>query len=416
MTLVQLALAALAGSGFVAAAPGLKIGTILPENAGPGRSTVTVRSPTNFNATMSLYKTMLKYGKKPSASLEAAVAEIQAAALAKRSTGEVSATPNDEYDDAYLSPVSIGTPAQSLNLDFDTGSSDFWVFSSLTPSSQVNGQSTYNPSSSSSSKLVSGATWSITYGDQSTSSGVVYTDTVTIGGVTFASQQVEAAKSVSSSFTSDSSIDGLVGLGFDNINTVRPTAAKTFFSNIKSSLDQPLFTVDLKHQATGTYDFGFIDTAKYTGSITYTSVSTTNGWWQFTSSGYQVGSNSFVSSSINGIADTGTTLLFLPTAVINAWYGKFTQGLAQDSQGLLYFHCTETAPSLTFGVGSARITIPSKILNLGVGDSTGTWCVGGLQNANLIGINIFGDVALKAAFVVFDGSSTPRLGWASKTV
>ncbi|KAH8901094.1 microbial aspartic proteinase [Thozetella sp. PMI_491] len=416
MTLIHLVLAALAGSVLIAAAPGATISTVLPQNTSPGWTTVDiVPNPYyKFNVNLSLYKTMLKYGLHPSASL-GADAKIRADAIAKRSNGSINANPNNSYDNVYISRVNIGTPAQTLNLIFDTGSSDLWVFSSLTPSSQVNGQAIYNPSSSRSSSLVSSATWSINYGDKSTSSGVVYTDIITIGGLTVPNQEVEVAKQVSSALTANSMVDGLLGLGFDNINTVRPTRAKTFFSNIKSSLDSPIFTIDLKHQATGTYDFGYINSSKYTGALTYTPVNTTNGWWQFTSSGYRISSGSFVSASIDGIADTGTSLLYLPQSIVNAWYKNFTQGLAQDNQGILYFHCTETAPSLTFGVGSAQITIPGKILNLGVGDNTGTWCVGGLQSANLIGgLNIFGDVALKAAFVVFDGGSTPRLGWASK--
>ncbi|KAH8878714.1 microbial aspartic proteinase [Thozetella sp. PMI_491] len=419
MILVYLVLKALASSGLVAAAPVAKNSTVLPQNASSGQTTVQMAPNPyyKFNANLSLYKTMLKYGLHPSASLEAAVVKIRTNVVAKRSTGSVNADPNNSYDNVYISQAKIGTPGQTLNLIFDTGSSDLWVFSSLIPSLQINGQMVYNPSSSRSSSLVSGATWSITYGDKSTSSGVVYTDTVTIGGLTVLNQEVEAAKQVSFALTANSMVDGLIGLGFDNINTVQPTKAKTLFSNIKGSLNSPIFTVDLKHQATGTYDFGYIDSSKYTGTITYTSVNTTNGWWQFTSSGYQIGSGSFTSISLNGIADTGTSLLYLPPAIVNAWYSKFTKGLAQDSQGILYFHCIETVPSLTFGIGSARITIPGKILNLGARDSTGTWCIGGLQNANLIGgLNIFGDVALKAAFVVFDGGSTPRLGWASKAL
>lgn len=77
----------------------------------------------------------------------------------------------------------------------------------------------------------------------------MYTDKVTVGGLTVASQAVEVAQKVSSSFTADSTIDGLLGLAFSTLNTVSPTPQKTFFDNAKASLDSPVFTADLGYHS-----------------------------------------------------------------------------------------------------------------------------------------------------------------------
>jgi hypothetical protein len=94
-----------------------------------------------------------------------------------------------------------------------------WVFSSETPSSESAGHTVYNPSRSSTAQELTGATWNITYGDGSSSSGNVYTDTVTVGGTTVTNQAVELAEQVSSQFQQDTDSDGLLGLAFSSINT-----------------------------------------------------------------------------------------------------------------------------------------------------------------------------------------------------
>ncbi|KAH6610037.1 aspartate protease [Trichoderma cornu-damae] len=381
-----------------------------------GQKTASVEVTYNKNyaahGPTALYKARRKYGGPISDNLKAAVA-ARRQSHAKRQTGSATTHPSDSSDDEYVTSVSIGTPAQVLPLDFDTGSSDLWVFSSETPKSSASGHTIYTPSKSSTAKKLSGYTWSIEYGDQSSSSGDVYTDKVTIGGFTVSAQAVESATKVSTQFVQDTPISGLVGLAFDSINEVSPKPQKTWFSNASNSLAKPLFTADLRHQANGSYNFGFIDTTLASGAVAYTPVDSSQGFWGFTASGYSVGGGKLNTKSIKGIADTGTTLLLLDDSVVDAYYANVASAQFDNTQEGYVFDCDEDLPSFSFGIGGSPITISGDLLNLTpISDGSST-CFGGLQSSNGIGIDIFGDVALKAALVVFDLGNN-RLGWAQK--
>lgn len=143
--------------------------------------------------------------------------------------GEVLATP-EANEIEYLSPVTIG--GQSFNLNFDTGSSDLWMFSSLLPASLIGNHSAYNPSLSPTYTELENATWSISYGDGSGASGTVGFDTVDVGGTTVDRQCIELATRISTAFTRDPASDGLLGLGFSSINRVSSDATVNFFGHI----------------------------------------------------------------------------------------------------------------------------------------------------------------------------------------
>ncbi|QLI67003.1 Endothiapepsin [Metarhizium brunneum] len=350
---------------------------------------------------------------------QATVKALQSAVLSEREENGTVVTipePNDEgVDNLYLTEVSIGTPPQKLMLDFDTGSSDLWVFSSDTSASQVKGQTLYKPSGSSSAKRLDGQKWSIHYGDNSTSSGIVYSDVVTIGGVSVENQAVESAQQVSESFSSDKQNSGLLGLALDKGNTVRPSKQKTWFSNIMPRLSEPLFTVRLRHQAKGSYNFGYIDESQYSGPISYTPASTDElGHRLFQSTGYAVGNGNFKKHTITGTADTGTSLLILPLEVVRTYWAAVPSAqparLPQNAGYVWLFPCDTTLPDFVFAVGSGRVTVPGKDINYAKND--GSSCVGGIAYySGLNGLAIFGDVSLKSGFVVYDDGNK-RLGWA----
>jgi len=85
--------------------------------------------------------------------------DVAAAAASNNST--VTASP-EQYDSEYLCAVEIG--GQTLNLDFDTGSADLWVFSSELSAADQTGHRIYDPSKSQTSNKLKGETWKISYG------------------------------------------------------------------------------------------------------------------------------------------------------------------------------------------------------------------------------------------------------------
>ena len=140
-----------------------------------------------------------------------------------------------------------------------------------------------------------------------------------------------------------------------------PTLQKTFFSNaIAHGLLEPIFTANLKKGKPGNNNFGYIDNAEYTGKITYLPI---NGFWEFTSNGYAIGSGAFVSDSIDTIADTATPLTYLPTAIVKAYWAKVSGASYSAYAGGYVFPCPATLPNLTLGLVSYQAVVLGSYFN-----------------------------------------------------
>lgn len=330
------------------------------------------------------------------------------AATGTSNTGGATAAPK-EGGALYLTPVNIG--GQTLNLDFDTGSSDLWVFDMA-----ATGKG-FNTATATGFTPMAGATFNISYGDGSNAAGSVGTDTVSIGSATVSNQAVELATSISAEFQQEQATDGtdgLLGLAFSSLNTVTPTKQNTFYANIMPSLATPVFTANLLLDGSGTFEFGNIDQTKFTGTLAYTPVDSSQGFWQFPSASYKVAGTAGTNTAASpAIADTGTSLLLVDANVATAYYAKVTGAQNSATEGGYIFPCSAALPSFSVALGTTGnfINVPGSALSFGPIEAGSTTCFGGIQSNENNPIQIYGDILLKTQFVVFDGK-TPQIGFA----
>ncbi|EME40971.1 hypothetical protein DOTSEDRAFT_37691 [Dothistroma septosporum NZE10] len=324
---------------------------------------------------------------------------VQTATRTGSEDGEVTTVP-EANEAEYLTSITIG--GQKLQMNFDTGSADLWVYSPALSAKQIGGHAVFNPNKSASFELLEGATWSISYGDGSSAGGEVGYDVVNVGGVTFDKQAVELATRMDDSFLKDPNI---------SINTIQPVKQKTFFENVLPDLTYPVFTADLQEiDGTGTYEFGNIDPVKYSGELHYIPVNSSSGFWQFSVPSYKVGEKIQKCSECNPmIADTGTTLVYLDYPIVKAYYEQVKSVQYDMVHDAWLYDCNETLPDLGLNIGGYMATIKGDDLKYAEQEGQ---CIAGVQQGPGQ-FQIMGDIILKQFFAVFDGGEE-RFGIATK--
>ncbi|EFY87608.1 hypothetical protein J3459_008564 [Metarhizium acridum] len=332
--------------------------------------------------------------------------------IAGEQVGTVEANPSPLVDTEYAVEIGIGTPPQRIRLNLDTGSSDFWVFSTDTTPSMVHDQGLYNANKSTTSHFLTGESWKIKYGDNASASGYVYTDRVQIGETYVDTQAVQVAVNVTEDLSEDKFVSGILGMANSAANTVRPTPQRTYIDNIKNDLALPLFTANLQRQAPGSYNFGYIDDFEYTGDISYTPIERTFPLWMVHTTGYRIGKTSH-DKSINAIVDTGTSLLLLPETVVSNYYAKVKGSSVDPRLGMRVVPCNANLPDFYLTIGSYRGRVPGSYMNYG--RVSGNSCFGGIQSSDALPFSVLGDVFLKTQFVVFDYGNA-RVGFARKNL
>jgi hypothetical protein len=183
------------------------------------------------------------------------------------------------------------------------------------------------------------------------------TGAVVLGGLTIQHQTIELARQEASSFQNGPS-DGLLGLGFNSITTVR--GVKTPVDNLISN---PVFGVYLGKESNGgggEYIFGDYKSSKFKGFLTAIPVDNSNGWYGVIICGASIG-RSRISSSFDATLDTSTSLLVLPNDVARSVASAY--GARDNYDGTFSISCdTSRFQPLVFIIGSSTFEVPAGSL------------------------------------------------------
>ncbi|CAD6973300.1 unnamed protein product [Tilletia controversa] len=162
----------------------------------------------------------------------------------------------DQQDELlWVGQVGVGTPAQTVTLDFDTGSSDTWVSPSI-----------YKPTASSSAKKT-GKTFRGAHGDN------IYLESRTVGGLTAVKQAFGTAIK---STVQDTGSQGIAGMSFKTISDFN---GDPIFDTLvqQGTAPQNVFAFGLWPKGTR-LDIGHIAKEAYQGKVTYSPVHSAHGF------------------------------------------------------------------------------------------------------------------------------------------
>ncbi|CAB9505081.1 Pepsin A [Seminavis robusta] len=262
----------------------------------------------------------------------------------------------------YYGSITLGTPPQSFEVIFDTGSSNLWVpkVGCTHCGNPIFGRKHKYDHAASSSYKEDNGDFEIMYGSGSVRGffsldSVTLADDITISGQRFA--EVQDAGGLGFAYALGK-FDGILGLGFTSISIDK---TPTVFENAinQNLLDQPIFSFYLGDNGPGELTFGAYDPDKFTGDLTYVKLQSAT-YWQIALDQATAGSSYSSATNMTAIVDSGTSLIAGPKAEITKLAAAV--GAKPNIMGEYTIDCKtlDQVPDITFKIAGKDYSIKGK--------------------------------------------------------
>ncbi|XP_035012911.1 gastricsin [Hippoglossus stenolepis] len=321
---------------------------------------------------------------------------------------------NNYADTTYYGAISIGTPPQSFQVLFDTGSANLWVDSIYCNTQACNAHTKFNPQQSS-TYSAKGQNFYLPYGAGSLYGTFGY-DTVNVGGIVINNQEIGLSTNEPGQNFVVAKFDGILGLSYPYISAggETPVMDNMISHNL---LDANIFAFYLSRggQQGSVLSFGGVDTSLYQGQISWTPV-TSETYWQIGIQGFEINGQEtgWCSRGCQSIVDTGTSALTAPSQLLP--YIMQAIGAQRSQYGQYMVDCSQVnnLPTLSFVISGVAFQLtPSAYI---IQDGSQSCSVGitptYLPSRDGEPLWIFGDVFLREYYSVYDRTNN-RVGFAS---
>ncbi|KAJ3889306.1 aspartic peptidase domain-containing protein [Lentinula edodes] len=335
-------------------------------------------------------------------------------------------------DYAYIVNVSVG--AQSFPLTLDTGSSDLWVISNECDSADCANVARYSRAFSS-NLSISQTPFHIDYISGSVS-GLVASETVSLGPYRIFSQVFGLANSTHNINFSSEGNSGILGLAFPSEASM---SGMTVLQSMFGGLADPYFTITLGSKlnlnSPSSFTLGQLDSSYATDFSAFFSIPVSKAgandytYWKIPLLYVTINSTrlSLSPSSIQGIQgsqiavlDTGTTLALGPTRDVQAFWSSVGSAARNDPiTGTWQVRCEKALiVGFVFGQGSSykEFLLDPADISWEERQSKNGWCLGGVQANDevdsgdwLLGDNVY------SLYHAANSSSGPWIGLISTT-